>query len=318
MNTKKRVSCFGMLMFLALFLFVSSVSFAADKKITIGVLTSTFSDKWLSYLHDAMQKKADELGIELIMTDGRDDVGTQLANLENLIARKVDAIVACLVDVSAAGPFVQRCKEAGIPLVGVNRPFDGCDVYIGGDSLQSGVVQMEEVAWMLNYKGKIGILMGTLGHEAQIKRTEGNEMVVNKYPDMKIVIKDTGNWDRAKGMEIMENWLQSGIELDAVVSNNDEMAIGAIRALESVGKLEKVIVAGIDATPDALKYVKDGKLKVTVFQDPFKQGEGAIEAAVKLVKGEPVESQLIPYDLITAENVDEYIKIWADAGWKIE
>jgi inositol transport system substrate-binding protein len=223
-----------------------------------------------------------------------------------------------MVDVTAAQPFVQRCREAGIPLVGVNRPFEGCDVYIGGDSLQSGVVQMEEVAWMLNYRGKIGILMGVLGHEAQIKRTQGNEMVVAKYPDMEIVVKDTGNWDRAKGMEIAENWIQSGIELDAIVSNNDEMAIGAIRALEAAGKLDKVIVAGIDATPDALKYVKEGKLKVTVFQDPFKQGGGAVEAAVKLVRGEPVESKLIPYELVTAKNVDQYIKLWADAGWTIE
>lgn len=318
MRTGKWLMSIGVLVFFALFVVVGNISFAASDKITIGVLTSTFSDKWLSYLHDAMQKKADELGVELIMTDGRDDVGTQLANLENLIARNVDAIVACMVDVSAATPFVQRCKEAGIPLIGVNRPFEGCDVYVGGDSLQSGVVQMEEVARMMNYKGRIGILMGMLGHEAQIKRTEGNEMVVAKYPDMKIVIKDTGSWDRAKGMEIMENWIQSGIELDAVVSNNDEMAIGAIRALEAAGKLDKVIVAGIDATPDALKFVKEGSLKVTVFQNPFKQGGGAIEAAVKVVKGEPVESILIPYDLITAENVDEYIKIWADAGWKIE
>ncbi|MDI3531070.1 MAG: inositol transport system substrate-binding protein [Candidatus Atribacteria bacterium] len=315
-----RFRILGMVLTIALvmvFLLSSSV-FAAGEKIVIGVLTSTFSDKWLSYLHDAMRQKAEELGVELVMTDGRDDVATQLANLENLIARRVDAIVACMVDVTAAQPFVQRCREAGIPLVGVNRPFEGCDVYIGGDSLQSGVVQMEEVAWMLNYRGKIGILMGVLGHEAQIKRTQGNEMVVAKYPDMEIVVKDTGNWDRAKGMEIAENWIQSGIELDAIVSNNDEMAIGAIRALEAAGKLDKVIVAGIDATPDALKYVKEGKLKVTVFQDPFKQGGGAVEAAVKLVRGEPVESKLIPYELVTAKNVDQYIKLWADAGWTIE
>ncbi|WP_369018757.1 sugar ABC transporter substrate-binding protein [Thermatribacter velox] len=315
-----RFRILGMVLTIALvmvFLLSSSV-FAAGEKIVIGVLTSTFSDKWLSYLHDAMRQKAEELGVELVMTDGRDDVATQLANLENLIARRVDAIVACMVDVTAAQPFVQRCREAGIPLVGVNRPFEGCDVYIGGDSLQSGVVQMEEVARMLNYRGKIGILMGVLGHEAQIKRTQGNEMVVAKYPDMEIVVKDTGNWDRAKGMEIAENWIQSGIELDAIVSNNDEMAIGAIRALEAAGKLDKVIVAGIDATPDALKYVKEGKLKVTVFQDPFKQGGGAVEAAVKLVRGEPVESKLIPYELVTAKNVDQYIKLWADAGWTIE
>jgi len=315
---KKMLSVIVCSAVLAVFLMVSFSASAQEDKITIGVLTSTFSDKWLSYLHDSMEKAAEELGVELIMTDGRDDVGTQLANLENLIARKVDAVVAVLVDVNAPLPFVNRCKGAGIPLVGVNRPFEGCDVYVGGDSLQSGIVQMEEVARMLDYKGKIGILMGMLGHEAQIKRTEGNEMVVAKYPDMEIVIRDTGNWDRAKGMEVMENWIQSGIALDAVVSNNDEMAIGAIRALEAAGQLEGMVIAGIDATPDALAYVKDGKLDITVFQDPFKQGGEGIRAAVKLVKGEPVEDLLIPYELITQDNVDHYINLWAEAGWEIE
>lgn len=318
MIRKKLISTIVFSVVLVAFLMMGFAASAQEDKVVIGVLTSTFSDKWLSYLHGSMEKAAAELGVELIMTDGRDDVGTQLSNLENLIARKVDAVVAVLVDVNAPQPFVNRCKEAGIPLIGVNRPFEGCDVYVGGDSLQSGIVQMEEVARRLNYKGKVGILMGMLGHEAQIKRTEGNEMVVKKYPDMEIVIKDTGSWDRAKGMEIMENWIQSGIELDAVVSNNDEMAIGAIRALEAVGQLEGKVVAGIDATPDALKYVKEGKLDITVFQNPFKQGGEGIKAATKLVKGEPVENLLIPYELVTQDNVDQYINLWAEAGWEIE
>jgi inositol transport system substrate-binding protein len=152
---------------------------------------------------------------------------------------------------------------------------------------------------------------GGLGHSAQIERTAGYKEVIKKYPDMKIVLEGTAEWDRAKGMALMENWLNSGKKIDAVVANNDEMAIGAANAIINAGKKDQIVVAGIDATPDALQFMKSGKLDITVFQDAKGQGRSAIETAIKAAKGEKVEKfNWIPFQVVTKEKVEEYIKKW--------
>lgn len=280
---------------------------------TIGVAGSSFADKWMTYLYDAIEASAAEMGnIEIILTDGKDDSSTQLANVENMIIQGVDAIVLIIVDPTGAKPFIKVCEDAGVPLVGVNRIFEGATTYVGSESIDAGLMQMEWVAEELDGKGQIVVLQGAPGHEAAEKRTEGNEQIVANYPDMEIIRMDTGKWDRAKGMEITENWLQSGDDIAAIVANNDEMAIGAIRALEAAGIADDdMIVAGIDATIDALEYVKTGELDVTVFQSPFAQGEQGLIAAVKLIKGEAVDAFVnVPFELVTSENVDEYIAKW--------
>lgn len=282
-----------------------------DGEIVIGVAGVSFSDKWQTYLHDAMREAADELGVKLIETDGKDDAATQLTNVENLITQGVDAIVIAIVDPQAPEAIVKACKDNNVPLIGVNRVFEGYDAYVGSESIQAGLMQMEAVAELLGNKGNIGILRGMAGNESEIMRTQGNKDIVAKHPELKVIAEEIGNWDRAQGMEIMENWLQSGEEFNAIVSNNDEMAIGAIRALEAAGKLDEVVVAGVDATLDALKYVEEGKLDITIFQNPFGQGRGALEAAVKLANGESVEKEeWVPYELVTKDNVEKYIKIW--------
>jgi inositol transport system substrate-binding protein len=167
---------------------------------------------------------------------------------------------------------------------------------------------MEEVAKQLGGKGNIAIMDGMLGHEAQIKRTEGNMKIIEQHPDMEVVLQNTAEWSRTQGMNLMENWLQSGEQIDAVVANNDEMAIGALLAIEAAGKLDEIIVAGIDATPDALELMQVGKLDVTVFQDAIGQATKSVQLAVKAANGEKVETEMIPFRTVTSENVDEFIE----------
>jgi inositol transport system substrate-binding protein len=145
------------------------------------------------------------------------------------------------------------------------------------------------------------------GHEAALMRTEGNKQVFAKYENIEIVAETTGKWDRALGMQVAENWYQANPDLKAVVCNNDEMAIGALLAAEAIGiKDEELIIAGVDATPDALEFLGKG-LDVTVFQSADGQGYGGAKAAYKLVKGETVEKmQWIPYELVTVENMADY------------
>jgi inositol transport system substrate-binding protein len=287
----------------------------SEGKIVIGAALPDFDDKWLSYLQDGMKEyEKSQKDVEVIYVDAMNDASKQLSQVENFVQQKVDAIVLVPVDTVSAPEMVDKANEANIPIVVVNRQYEGVEnatAYVGSESIKAGLMQMEEVAKLLNGKGNIAIMNGQMGHEAQIKRTEGNKQIIEKQSDMKIVLEGTAEWDRAKGMTLMENWLQSGKKIDAVVSNNDEMAIGAIMALEAAGKLEDVVVAGIDATPDALEYVKSGKLKVTVFQNAKGQGQGGLEIAIKAAKGEKVEKfNWIPYELVTKDNVEEYIKKW--------
>lgn len=287
----------------------------AAKKITIGFSMPTFDDKWLSYMLNAAQAKAKTLtDAEVIFVDAKNDTAKQMSQLENFVAQKCDAIVVCPVDTDATEPYTKAAKAANIPLISVNRLFknqDDATAYVGSESIKAGIMQMEYLAKKMNGKGNIVILRGDDGNEAARMRTEGVKQVLKNYPDIKIVAEQTGKWQRPLGMQIMENWLQSGMKIDAVASNNDEMAIGALMAIKDAGKLGKILVGGVDATPDALKEMKDGKLNVTVFQNAEGQGAGAVETAYKAAKGEKVEKNVwVPYELVAPEDVDKYIAKW--------
>ncbi len=291
---------------------------AAKDSLVIGAAMPVFDDKWLTYLYDAIKKYDEEhADVEVKMVDAKNDSGKQLSQVETFISQGVDAIIINPVDTSAAGPMVDAANKANIPVVIVNRMPDEATVqkiyaYVGSESTQAGTMQMEEVVKLLGGKGNIAIMTGELGSESQIKRTQGNKDVVAKNPDIKILREQTGMYQRSEGMKVMENWIQSGDQLNAIVANNDEMAIGAIMALEAAGKLDGVVIAGIDGTLDALEFVKAGKLSISAFQDPVGQGKGAIEAAVKAAKGEKLDSNIvnIPFELITKDNVDTYIQKW--------
>ena len=140
-------------------------------------------------------------------------------------------------------------------------------------------------------------------------RTAGAKQVFEKFPDIQIIKEDTGNWHRDEGLALMENWLSTGDQIDAVASNNDEMAIGAIQAIEAAGKLGQILVGGVDASPNALDEMDKGRLDVTVFQNPTAQGEGGIKAAIALAKGEQIEQiTWIPFELVTPENYKDFMK----------
>ena len=286
---------------------------AKDKKIVIGAAASTFADKWLSYLHDGITKFGeDHEDVEIMMTDGKDDPAVQINQVETLLTQGVDAMVIIPVDISTIGPIVNSCKEANVPIVVVNRLpepefVEQIDVYVGSESIQAGIMQAEWVVEALPEGGKVAIITGMPGHEAALMRTEGNKQIFAKYENIEIATETTGKWDRALGMQVAENWYQAYPDLKAVVANNDEMAIGALLAAQALGiKDEELIIAGVDATPDALEFVGQG-LDVTVFQSAHGQGYGGAEAAYKLVKGETVEKmQWIPYELVTVENMADY------------
>jgi len=286
---------------------------AAGDTIKIGV-TMKFDDLWLTTMRDAMKAYGDsQEGVEVIFVDSKEDVAVQLGQVENFVSQGLDAIVVVAANTDATDPMTQAAAEAGIPLIYVNRkpsnmPEQGA-AYVGSNSIDAGIFQMEWIAEKLGGKGNIVIMNGQLDQEAAQMRTAGVKQVAEKFPDINIIREDTGNWDRAQGLALMENWLASGDQIDAVASNNDEMAIGALSAIEAAGKLGEIIVGGVDASPDALAEMDKGRLDVTVFQNAVGQGEGGIQTAIAMARGEAVEPIVwIPFELVTPDNYKNYMK----------
>ena len=247
----------------------------------------------------------------MTITDAKDDTAAQLSQVENFVSQGVDAIIVVPVDTSAAGPMTSAAQESNIPLVYVNRDPEQAGVpYVGSDSLYAGTVEMEELAKLAGGKGDVVILQGQVTNEAAVLRTQGCNDVVDQNPGMTVVATQAGDWDRAKGQSITENWIQSGtLKAGMVVcANNDEMALGAVNALKAANILDSVYVGGVDATSEALAAMQAGDLDVTVFQDAKGQGEGGVQAAVDLINGVSVPDYVdIPYVLVTPANINDYL-----------
>ena len=284
-----------------------------------------FDDNFLTVLRNGMLDYARTLpDVTLQIEDAQNDVGKQLNQIQNFIAGGVDAIVVNPVDTDATVAMTQAAQQANIPLVFVNRqPANLNDLpenqaFVASDEKESGTLETREVCRLLTEAGKdkdganILVLMGELSNQAARQRTEDIHEVI-ATPEcsfMKIIEEQTGNWSRTQGTDLMTNWLSAGITFDALVSNNDEMAIGAIQALKAAGvDMKDVVVAGIDATQDALAAMEAGDLDVTVFQDAAGQGKGALDTALSLAKGEQVSREVfIPFQLVTPANVAEFQK----------
>src|SRR6516162_656847 len=276
----------------------------------VGVSMDKFDDNFLTVLRNGMADYAKTLpGVTVQIEDAKDDVSKQLSQVQNFIANGVDAIVVNPVDTSATAAITKAAADAGVPLVYVNRePIDVDKLgrkaaFVASNEAESGTLETKEICKLLGGKGDILVMEGILSNQSAVQRTADIHDVI-ALPDckgMKIVAEQTAEWDRTKGQNLMTNWLSKGMKYDAVISNNDEMAIGALQAMKAAGvDTKKAIVGGVDATQDALASMKAGDLKVTVFQNAAGQGKGAIDAAVALTTGKPVEKWVkIPFELVT-------------------
>ncbi|SES48121.1 sugar ABC transporter substrate-binding protein [Rhizobium sp. NFR03] len=288
---------------------------------TIGVSMALFDDNFLTVLRNGMTDYSKDLkDVTLQIEDAQNDVGKQLSQVQNFVASGVDAIIVNPVDTDATVALSQAAAAAGIPLVYVNRqPVNVDDLpekqaFVASDEKESGTLQTKEVCRMLKAAGKTEakavVMMGELSNQAARMRTQDIKDVL-ATPDcsfIKIVEEQTANWSRTQGSDLMTNWLSAGVQFDAVIANNDEMAIGAIQSLKSSGRaMDDVIVAGIDATQDALASIAAGELDVSVFQNAAGQGRGAVDAALKIARGETVEKKgYVPFELVTLSNLKDY------------
>lgn len=295
----------------------STISANAEE---LGITMGTFDDNFMTLVRVAMQERAKEVGSAVQVEDAQNDVGRQLNQIQNFVATNVDAIIVTPADTDATIAMSNTAANGGVPLVYVNREPVNVDklpdnqAFVASDELEAGTLQAEEACKIFKAQGKkeakIIVIMGDLAHQASRMRTKGVEDVAAREEChfMKVVEKQTAMWQRTLAADLMTNWMTAGVEFDAILSNNDEMAIGAIQALKNAGHdMDKVVVGGIDATADAVAAMQAGDLDITVFQNAAGQARGAVDAALALSRGEDVEQKVyIPFELVTPANLDQY------------
>lgn len=282
-----------------------------EKPVVVGVSLLNMSSEFIVMFSKAMEARANELGVKLIVNDAQRSAERQVQQVEGFIAQKVDAIILNPCEVEASSPAVDKALAAGIPIVNVNSETRSAPTaFVGSRDEESAAIAMDYIATRLKGQGNVAMMHGFMGQAAQIKRDQGARDVLAKQPGLKLIAAQTAEWDRAKAMSLMENWIQShGTNLNAVFAQNDEMGMGALLALERANLKGKVVVVSVDAIADALQAVKDGRLDATVFQDAKGQGGKAVETALQIIKKQPFEKHVfIPFQLVTRDNVGQYLR----------
>ncbi|CAG7654866.1 ribose ABC transporter substrate-binding protein RbsB [Paenibacillus allorhizosphaerae] len=269
---------------------------AASDKMTIGLSVSTLNNPFFVTLKDGAEKAAKEAGASLVVVDAQNDTAKQISGIEDLIQKKVNLIMINPTDSDAIVTAVKSANKAGIPVITVDRAANGGDVvtHIASDNVKGGKMAGEYILKTLGGKGNIVELQGIAGTSAARDRGKGFHEAVDGKDGVKVAASQPADFDRAKGLSVMENILQGNKDIQAVFAHNDEMALGALQAIQASGK--NIAVVGFDATDDAIKAVNEGKMAATVAQKPAAIGDAAVKTAVKVIKGEKVE-KFIPVDL---------------------
>ncbi|BDU19317.1 ribose ABC transporter substrate-binding protein RbsB [Dyella sp. GSA-30] len=283
----------------------ASSSSAAGGNKTIGLAISTQNNPFFVELKDGAQKAAAAAGLQLVVVDAQDDPARQISGVEDLIQKKVGVILLNPTDSSALAGAVQSANNAHIPVVTLDRAVDGANVasHIASDNLAGGAMAAKFLSEQLQGKGNVLELQGVPGTSAARDRGKGFDDEAQK-DGLKIIAQQPANFDRADGLSVTENLLQAHPDANAIFAQNDEMALGALRALDS-GKHGNIIVVAFDGTPDGIKAVKDGKMAATVAQQPGEIGRLGVETAQKLLGNQSVDKSIaVPLKLVTKDSAD--------------
>lgn len=270
---------------------------------SIGFSLSTLNNPFFVTMSEGAKAEADVKGVKLITVDAGDDAAKQTSDIEDLVSKNVSVLIVNPVDSDAVAPAVRDAIEKGIKVISIDRVVNGVDVdcQIASDNVAGAKMATEYLVEQIGKGSKVAELQGVTGASATIDRGKGFHEVADT--ELEVAASQTAKFDRAEGMTVMENILQSSGDIKGVFAHNDEMALGAVEAIASSGKDIKVV--GFDATDDAVAAVKSGKMTATVAQQPDKMGAVAIDTAIQLIGGENVEASIpVEVKLITAENAE--------------
>jgi ribose transport system substrate-binding protein/inositol transport system substrate-binding protein len=288
----------------------------AAKKPVVGC-TVYYMTEFVTLMAEGIKAEAAARGADLVLLDANNDAQRQISQVENLIAQKVDVLLIAAVDSDAIVPALDLARKANIPLVGLNMLINTPEEYYysGPNDVQAGELECQRLIDLIGGKGNIAIIEGPIGQSAQVQRKEGNVNVLAKYPDVKVIADQTANWSRAEALALVENWIEAFPQLDGIVAHNDEMALGAIQALEAKGIKSRIPVTGVDAIKDGCFAIRDGRFDMTVFQDAEWEGRQGVQICMDILEGKPPAKKMNLIEMIPIDktNVQELIdKIYSN------
>ncbi len=283
-----------------------------NKDITIGVTLQGNQSGFIQYIatgiFEYQKNEAPDITLDVVYAD--DDAAKQLSQVETFVGQGVDAIIINPVDRVQGASAVDAAADAGIPIITVNTTTDSDKnaAHVGSDDVEAGRMQMEEIIGVIGEKGKVAYVDAALGHSAQVGRSQGYEEVLKEHPDVELVAHDTGNWSADESMRLVENWLQAGNEMDAILCMADCQLVGVLTAVESAGKLGEIVLSGMDCDPVIMDAIKEGTVESSIWQDGIAQGENSLKLAIEAAKGNEVEDLMVPYEICNGDNIDEYME----------
>jgi ribose transport system substrate-binding protein len=293
----KRICSIAMICILTLVLAQGCSSAKINKKsnsITkIGLVVSTLGNPFFVAMKDGAVEKANTLGYEIIVLDSQNDSTKEKYNIGELVSENIDVLLLNPTNTETAGKSVAIANTAGIPVVMLDRDTKEGDTatFISSDNLLGGKMAADFLNQILSGKGRIIELEGTAGTSAAKERGAGFHKQLKLYPKLSVIASRTADFSRDKGFSVMEKLLNTYPNIDAIFAHNDEMAIGAMKAVEESG--QKVVIVGFDGIDEALKAVKTSKITATIAQQPELIGTLGVDIAGKITKGNKVEKKIL-------------------------
>ncbi|KAB7709418.1 ribose ABC transporter substrate-binding protein RbsB [Plesiomonas shigelloides] len=278
----------------------ASLTGNALAKDTLAMVVSTLNNPFFVTMKEGAEKKANELGYNLIVLDSQNDPAKELANVEDLTVRGVKVLLINPTDSAAVANAVAMANRSNLPVITLDRGAEKGKVvsHIASDNVAGGKMAGDFIAEKLGKQAKVIELEGIAGTSAARERGAGFKQAIEAH-QLQLLAAQPADFDRTKGLNVMENLLAAQPQVQAVFAQNDEMALGALRALQAAGK-ESVLVVGFDGTEDGIKAVQRGKLAATIAQQPDQIGSIGVETADKVLKGQPVEANIpVPLKVVT-------------------
>lgn len=281
-----------------------------DDVTRVGLSMNTLNNPFFVDVVEGAKKAAEERGIELVVTDAQNQPSKQLEDVENMLQKGLDLLILDPSDSDAVIAAVESANDMNVPVLTIDRKSNGGEVvaHIGFDAIHSGNIAGQYLVDQLDGKGKIVEIMGIMGTNVAQDRSKGFNQIMEKNAGFEIVAQQAADFDRAKAMEVMENILQANPEIDGIYAANDEMALGALEAIEAAGRLDEITLIGCDAIDPSLEKIREGKLEATIAEPPFFLGKNAVFTALDVLAGVEVEADVIlDSNLVTSENVDTIV-----------
>jgi len=294
----------------------AGMAFAVPKQVVLGITMQGNQSGFVQYITSGMwewqKKNAPNVKMEVVFAD--DDATKQLSQVETFISEKVDAIIINPVDKVQGATAVDEAAAANIPVLTVNTLTTSTKVtaHVGSDDVQSGYLQMNRIIKVIGEKGKVAYVDAVLGHSAQIGRKAGYKKALAEHPGVTLVVPDVGNWSGDESMKLVEDWLQSGKQFDAIACMADVQLIGVVTAIKNANKAGKIVLAGMDCDPLVMGYIKQGIVDDSIWQDGVGQGANVVRLALDAVKGKKIADFYLPYEVCTKANLAHYLDLAKD------